>query len=102
MKLFVNRYPSRRLAVLSSKVNGNIHQMVVGERQTLSFHTLMSVFISSIYYFTILARGNAMFFVYFEQNAPRLNLYIFFSVFFSDKSKGTHKTLHVAKSGTKI
>ena len=42
---------STSTAVLSSKVNGNIHQVVtVGERQTLSFHTLMSVFISSIYY----------------------------------------------------
>ena len=157
-------------SVLSSDANGDIQQVIVGERQTLLIPHTDNNFLSSTHYFTILARGNAMFFVYFEQNAPRLNLYVFFGVFFSsfmlfstiiisiwrfihfvsewrrrrrarrrqqrrrhrpfskvyiyfgdstiykvckhsepkfnkkhnnDSSKGTHKTLHVAKSGTK-
>jgi hypothetical protein len=72
---------AQQLSSLSSAQNLGLYRFVIDERLSLIIPYREDSFQSSNFYITVFAREDAEFFFYYRQDLPRLNLFVFFSIF---------------------
>ena len=70
-----------QLSSLSSAQNLGLYHFVVDERLSLIIPYRQNDFQSSNFFITVFAREDSQFFFYYRQDLPRLNLFVFFSIF---------------------
>ena len=68
-------------SLLSSSPDVGLYHFVVDDRLSLVVSHDQEDFSSSDYYITVQAEEDSQFFFYYRQDVPRLNIYIFFSIF---------------------
>ena len=72
---------AQQLSSLSSAQNLGLYHFVAEERLSLIVPHTQNSFQSSNFYITVFAREDSEFFFYYRQDQPRLNLFVFFSIF---------------------
>ena len=70
-----------QLSTLSSAQDLGLYHFVVDERLSLIVPYRQDGFQSSNFFITVFAREDSQFFFYYRQDLPRLNLFVFFSIF---------------------
>ena len=70
-----------QLSSLSSSQDLGLYHFVVDERLSLIIPYRQNDFQSSNFFITVFAREDSQFFFYYRQDLPRLNLFVFFSIF---------------------